>query len=316
MHTALQEGGTAAAAGGSGSGSSDASEKASRPYPRQKKSLLDPHHLDLAAFLQVLVDVMVSCSLPSLRARGHVATLAFLGAASEAGRFRVLKRLIERCPWPNATGLLLDAFRREIDRALRHRRPCPPPGEEKQQQQQHRQQEGEGEEEEDQDQQQRQQQQHQQSSSSSSSTAPWPSPPSSSSSSFASPLAGDFVSEQLRRACRRGPPASLMVDMDSRTGGLTLARYAHALDFDAAAAGGDGAGGVGGRLKLREPEKLRENQLLVQVGRWGVGEWVGVDRCVKSRKQLLHQIYVRVFWLSIVLLASTKKEELSRAILQ
>lgn len=61
-----------------------------------------------------------------------------------------------------------------------------------------------------------------------------------------------------------------MLDMDSRTGGLTLARYAHALDF-AAAAGGDGgdaaAGGVGGRLKLREPEKLRENRLLVQVGR-------------------------------------------------
>lgn len=238
--TARQAGGAAAA---SGSGNRDTSEEGSRPSPRQKKSLLDPHHLDLAAFLQVLVDVMVSCPLPSLRTRGHAAMSAFLGATSEAGRFRVLKRLIERCPWPNATGLLLDAFRREIDRALRHCRLCP------------------GEEHRHKQRKEKEEHHHQQQSCSEAVGAVSSSP-----SPFASPLAGDFVSEQLRRACRRGPPASLMVDMDSRTGGLTLARFALALD--AAADGGGATGGVGGRLKLRDPEKLRENRLLVQVGGW------------------------------------------------
>ncbi|CAN0489129.1 unnamed protein product, partial [Ectocarpus sp. 8 AP-2014] len=72
---------------------------------------------ELAGFLQVLVDVMVSCPLPGLRTRGHAALVALLGAADEASRFRVLRRLVELCPWPNARGLLLDAFRREIDRA-------------------------------------------------------------------------------------------------------------------------------------------------------------------------------------------------------
>ncbi|CAM9146830.1 unnamed protein product [Pylaiella littoralis] len=255
-----EEMGAAAAASGSGSGggsginSCDSGER-SRSSPRRKQSSSDPHHLDLAAFLQVLVDVMVTCPLPSLRARGHAAMSAFLGAASEAGRFRVLKRLVERCPWPNATGLLLDAFRREIDRALRPYRPCPG-GREEEEEQQHGQHKTEEKKEEGRQQQQHKQQ-HQQSSSEAVAAV------SSSSSPFASRLAGDFVSDQLRRACRRGPPASLMVDMDSRTGGLTLARYAHALD----AAGGEGggaAGGVGGRLKLREPQKLRENRLLVQ----------------------------------------------------
>ncbi|CAM9810162.1 unnamed protein product, partial [Scytosiphon promiscuus] len=69
------------------------------PQPRRR---WDPHRFDLAAFLQVLVDVMVSCPLPSLRARGHAALSAFLGAADEACRFRVLRGLVERCPWPNA----------------------------------------------------------------------------------------------------------------------------------------------------------------------------------------------------------------------
>ena len=31
----------------------------------------------------------------------------------------VAERLIGRCPWPNATGLLVNTFRREIDRASR-----------------------------------------------------------------------------------------------------------------------------------------------------------------------------------------------------
>ncbi|CAM9459673.1 unnamed protein product [Ectocarpus sp. 12 AP-2014] len=213
--------------------------------PSSRQRPFDPYRLDFAGFLQVLVDVMVSCPLPGLRTRGHAALVALLGAAAEASRFRVLRRLVELCPWPNARGLLLDALRREIDRALRQ---CGIEEEEQQQQQQQLQQ--------------KQQQQHQQAASAA--------PSLSSSSPFASALAGDVVCEQLRRACRRGPLASLMADMDSRTGGLALARYAHKLD----AVGGGGArggssgraeaGAAWGRLELREPKKLLQNRLLVQ----------------------------------------------------
>ncbi|CAM9473937.1 unnamed protein product [Ectocarpus fasciculatus] len=209
-------------------GSSSISEGRSPSSPRRP---FDPHRVDLAGFLQVLVDVMVSCPLPGLRARGHSALVALLSAADEASRFRVLRRLVERCPWPNARGLLLDAFRREIDRALRQV----------------------GIEDEEQQQQERRQ--------------AAPAAPSSSSSPFASSLAGDVVCEQLRKACRRGPLASLMADMDSRTGGLALARHAHSLDAVGGARGGSGgakARAAWGRLELREPEKLLQNRLLVQ----------------------------------------------------
>lgn len=80
---------------------------------------------------------------------------------------------------------------------------------------------------------------------------------------FASAATGDFICDQLRRACRKGPPAALLIDMDSRTGGLLLARYAHALDRT----GSSSVGGRGGRLNLRDPGKLRGNQLLVQVSK-------------------------------------------------
>ena len=225
------------------------------PPPRPRRTPLDPHHFDLASFLQVLVDVMVSCPLPALRARGHAALSALLGAAGETSRFRVLERLVERCPWPNATGLLLDAFRREIDRALRQPRVKEEGGgrEEEEEERLY----GEGRKGHLRD------------------NLPRRSPPreaaaaaaavvSEGGSPFASTLAGDFVSGQLRRACRKGPPASLMMDMDTRTGALMLARYAHALDFD-----GQGLGDGAGRLKLREPEKLRENRRHVQVSRRG-----------------------------------------------
>lgn len=185
----------------------------------------------------------------------------------------MLNHLINRCPWPNATGLLLDMFRREIDRALRRTKCGPssamvlvnsnttgsggggdlsrgekgtvdaPVGAEKRD---------------------------------------WaPSSPASGRggiaievearstdvraseetrrSPFASALAGGVVCEQLRRACREAPLTSLLMDMDSRTGGLTLARYAYALD------GTPGEGESEGRLKLREPRRLQENRQLVQV---------------------------------------------------
>ncbi|CBJ33291.1 hypothetical protein Esi_0455_0005 [Ectocarpus siliculosus] len=121
---------------------------------------------------EVLVDVMVSCPLPGLRTRGHAALVAILSGADEASRFRLLRRLVELCPWPN-----------------------------------------------------------------------------------------------LLRACRRGPLASLMADMDSRTGGLALARYAHKLDAVGGARADSGraeAGAAWGRLGLREPKKLLQNRLLVQ----------------------------------------------------
>eukprot|EP00752_Nemacystus_decipiens_P002905 g2703.t1 len=229
---------TAAAAAGTGEG-------ARLSHPRRKP--WDPHRFDLAAFLQVLVDVMVSCPLPALRARGHAALSSLLGAAGEASRFRVLERLVERCPWPNATGLLLDCFRREVDRALRQHRVSPA------------QERGEGE--------QRPQEMermrhglHQRSPPCEAAAAAAAAAVSERGSPFASALAGDFVSRQLRRACRKGPPGSLMLDMDTRTGALTLARYAHALDFDGRVVGV----ARGGRLKLREPERLRENRRLVQ----------------------------------------------------
>lgn len=260
---------------------------------RRPRSFFDPYYLDLAGFLQVLVDVMVSCPLPSLRTRGHAAMSAFLAAADEGSRFRALKRLIERCPWPNATGLLLDAFRREIDRALR----CEPaertsltaasqdcgtggansggclpsptgnssgsggtrghervgPGSSRTPDDAAELAAGVAEV-----------------ANTSAGTSPRQNCGGMETSPFASPLAGDFVCEQLRRACRKGPPASMLMDMDSRTGGLMLARYAHALD----GAGGNGrSGGMVARrerLMLRQPQRLRDNQLLVEVSRSGV----------------------------------------------
>ena len=261
---------------------------------RRPRSFFDPYYLDLAGFLQVLVDVMVSCPLPSLRARGHAAISAFLAAADEGSRFRALKRLIERCPWPNAAGLLLDAFRREVDRALRCEPaerisliaapqdsgtgginsggcfPSPTENSSDSGEAGGREQVGPG-----------------------SSCTPddaaemlaagaaevaetsaGASPPQNcvgmEASPFASPLAGDFVCEQLRRACRKGPPASMLMDMDSRTGGLMLARYAHALD--GAGGNGENVGTVTRRerLMLRQPQRLRDNQRLVEVSRSGV----------------------------------------------
>lgn len=221
---------------------------------------------------------MVSCPLPGLRSRGHAALVALLSAADEASRFRVLRRVVELCPWPNARGLLLDAFRREIDRALRQ---CGVEEEEQQhqqeqQQQQHQQQHQPQQQHQQQhqhhlQQQQQKQQQHLQQQQGQQRLQAAPAAPSSSSSPFASALAGDVVCEQLRRACRRGPLASLMADMDSRTGGLALARYAYKLDAVGGARGGAGgreAGAAWGRLELREPEKLQQNRLLVQVGGW------------------------------------------------
>lgn len=213
---------------------------------------------------------MVSCPLPNLRARGHAALSSFLAGTAEESRFHVLNHLINRCPWPNATGLLLDAFRREIDRVLRRTKNGSSwatvlvssnttgggglsQGEE-----------GKVD------------------LSVGAEKLDWaPSSPSSGRgggvveveagstgvrageethrSPFASALAGDVVCEQLRRACRGAPPTSLLMDMDSRTGGLTLARYAYALD------GTRGEGESEGRLKLREPRRLQENRQLVQV---------------------------------------------------
>eukprot|EP00903_Cladosiphon_okamuranus_P007765 g7520.t1 len=217
-----------------------------RPTLRRKP--VDSHRFDLVAFLQVLVDVMVSCPLHSLRARGHAALSALLGATGEASRFRVLERLVERCPWPNATGLLFDFFRREVDRALRQHRGKVEAGEEEEERLQV---DGQGGGPRD-DLPQRSPTSETAATASVGVSAPGRGSP------FASALAGDFVSAQLRRACRGGPPASIMMDMDSRTGAITLARYALALDVDRQEAG------AGGRLKLREPEKLRENRRLVR----------------------------------------------------
>lgn len=202
----------------------------------------DPFYIDLVGFLQVLIDVMVSCPVPSLRSRGHSAMSAFLSATDAVSRFRVLKRMIERCPWPNATGLLLDTFRREMDGACRafSWRVASAGG----------------------------------------------SPPVDGvTSPFVSAQAGKFVREQLRKACRKSPPASLLLDMDSRTGGLMLARYAHALDR----LGGGGAG----RLELRRPDTLHKTVLLVQVIRRSIrvsittylsGAWVVIVYALSSRK--------------------------------
>lgn len=224
---------------------------------------------------------MVSCPLSNLRARGHAALCSFLAGTAEESRFHVLKHLINRCPWPNATGLLLDAFRREIDRALRRakhgsssatalvsdsiagdgsggsggglsrgekgRVDSSTSAEKQDWVQSSRsagrgsaamEDEGDGEGE-------------------GGSTGVHAGE--AACSPFASAPAGDVVCEQLRRACRGGPPTSLLMDMDSRTGGLTLARYAYALD----GARGDGDGE--GRLKLREPRRLQKNRQLVQV---------------------------------------------------
>lgn len=228
----------------------------------QRQHAFDPYRFDLATFLQVLIDVVVTCPLASLRSRGHAAMESFLGAADPHSRFRVLRRLVDRCPWPNATGLLLDAFRKEIDRGLRPRYRQPPTAV----------------------------------AASLESATTTPSVSSTAvgtaaggsgevnadgavRSPFASVQAGDFVCEQLRRACRLVvgglQSSSLLVDMDSRTGAFALARYAHVLDRAAA----------GGRLKLREPRRLSSNRVLVQVNNtlfWDLMQTAAWQECHSS----------------------------------
>lgn len=198
----------------------------------RQRQAFDPYQFDLAGFLQVLIDVVVTCPLTRLSARGHAAMEAFLAATDAPSRYRVLRHLVDRCPWPNATGLLLDAFRREIDKAIRSGPSQPPAAVSRTQALSGgmgistRVGRGQGRED-----------------------VSFPS-------LFASAMAGEFVCEQLQRACHfSGPPSSLLVDMDSRTGALALARHAHTLDRTIG----------GGKLELREPGRLKHNRLLVQV---------------------------------------------------
>lgn len=256
---------------------------------RRRRRIFDPYYVDIVCFLQILVDVTVSCPVASMRARGHEAMSGFLAAVGEASRFRVLKRLIDRCPWPNATGLLLDMFRKEIDRAMR-RCPCRY-GDERSLPTTEGQTSGNDDE-------------CSKSTKNSASIvkdkehsitegrraelqgSSFAHPTGNTTadadgnacageretgrvkSPFASAAAGGVVCEQLQKACRGGPPASLLMDMDSRTGALTLAWYAHALNR-AESVGGNGLGD--GRLKLHELEKLRKNRLLVEVMCFKVG---------------------------------------------
>lgn len=188
---------------------------------------------------------MVSCPVASLRSRGHAGMGAIFAATDPHSRFRLLRRMVNRCPWPNATGLLLDVFRKEMDRGLR--RPGSNGGVSA----------GDGDEDGDGD---------------GAAAAPpcaagtggssapgagraWqPVDDQGGVSPFASPACGEFVCEQLRRACGKGPPSLLLMDMDSRTGALILGRYAHALDRT-----------TGGRLGLREGRRLGANRALVEV---------------------------------------------------
>lgn len=243
---------------------------------------------------------MVSCPLPNLRARGHAALSSFLAGTAEESRFHVLNHLINRCPWPNATGLLLDAFRREIDRVLRRTKHGSSSATELVSSNTTGGGDGGGLS---------QGEKGRVDLSMGAEKRDWaPSPPLSGRggaaveveagstgvcageearrSPFASALAGDVVCEQLRRACRGAPPTSLLMDMDSRTGGLTLARYAYALD------GTRGEGESEGRLKLREPRRLQENRQLVQVSPVSVTSlcnklyssfaWATCGRCINE----------------------------------
>ncbi|CAM9139256.1 unnamed protein product [Choristocarpus tenellus] len=96
---------------------SDGDGKDKRPCP------FVAHSFDLAELLQLLISAMISCPHPELRSRGRSTFETFLTHTDMESRFFLLQHLIGTCPWPNATGLLLDSIRKQIHLALG---PLPP----------------------------------------------------------------------------------------------------------------------------------------------------------------------------------------------
>ncbi|CAN0397536.1 unnamed protein product, partial [Discosporangium mesarthrocarpum] len=199
-----------------------------RPIP------FEPADVDLAGFSQLLIGAMVSCPRADLRSRGHSAFQGLLAHADEDSRFALLKHLILTCPWPNATGLLLDSVRRQLHLAL-GQFPLPQGGEEKQLATMAEDARGSKAEEVE---------------AGILQGVTKAQPPVGS--AFARAPVVNLVCEQLEKVCS-SETSSLLDNLDFHTGALALARYAHMADR-----------AHGGPLGLWAPRRLSRNKKLLQ----------------------------------------------------
>eukprot|EP00953_Heterococcus_sp_UTEX-ZZ885_P006184 3794-Heterococcus_DN1.PRE.4 len=86
---------------------------AARPIPP------DPYAVDCSGLLQLLLNVLINSPDAQLRKRGYYSVLAIITAAEPAhARCDMLLQLIARCPFTGAKGLLIDALRGEVKRAV------------------------------------------------------------------------------------------------------------------------------------------------------------------------------------------------------
>jgi Uncharacterised protein family, YAP/Alf4/glomulin len=75
--------------------------------------------VDCSGLLQLLLNVLINSPDAQLRKRGYYSVLAIITAAEPAqARCEMLLQLIARCPFTGAKGLLIDALRGEVKRAV------------------------------------------------------------------------------------------------------------------------------------------------------------------------------------------------------
>ena len=79
----------------------------------------NPYAVDCSGLLQLLLNVLINSPDAQLRKRGYYSVLAIITAAGPAqARCNMLLQLIARCPFTGAKGLLIDALRGEVKRAV------------------------------------------------------------------------------------------------------------------------------------------------------------------------------------------------------
>ncbi|CAM9351537.1 unnamed protein product [Phaeothamnion confervicola] len=78
----------------------------------------DPRICDAGRLLRSLIDAVVACPEAALRSHGHAALEAVLAGIEPEMCFVLLESLVTECPFPNASGLLLDCFRKHVCAAM------------------------------------------------------------------------------------------------------------------------------------------------------------------------------------------------------
>jgi hypothetical protein len=83
---------------------------------------MTPAHLSLSDLVQTqsidlaesLINVVMACPEPTQRAQLFQLVQRVVAVYDASGRFALLQRLIERCPYPPAKALLLSRTRKEV----------------------------------------------------------------------------------------------------------------------------------------------------------------------------------------------------------